>query len=105
MLTVPGDCHSRTSAPASPTGPKSWAWCSSDAFGTFNTSDGFDLYNNEWNSSGKPGPQRICGNSGRDWQVTSTQRAGNTAGRVLTAAGASGGKDDDCRKDREQSQQ
>src|SRR6185312_12264322 len=55
---------------ASPTGSQSWAWCSSDAFGTWNTSDGFDLYNNEWNSSGHPGPQRICGNSGRDWQVT-----------------------------------
>ena len=47
-----------------------------DAFGTWNTSDGFDLYNNEWNSSGHPGPQRICGNSGRDWQVTSLDTAG-----------------------------
>jgi hypothetical protein len=73
---------SSTSPSAGPTGPKNWAWCSSAAFGTFNTSDGFDLYNNEWNSSGNPGPQQICGNSGRDWQVTSTQRAGNTA--VLT---------------------
>jgi hypothetical protein len=71
-----------TSAAARPTGPESWAWCSSDPFGTWNTSDGFDLYNNEWNSSGNPGPQHICGNSGRDWQVTSTQRTGNTA--VLT---------------------
>jgi Glycosyl hydrolase family 12 len=42
----------------------------------------FDLYNNEWNTSGNPGPQTICGNSGSDWQATSTQRAGNTA--VLT---------------------
>jgi Glycosyl hydrolase family 12 len=73
---------SQTSSPASPTGPKTWAWCSSDAFGTFNTSDGFDLYNNEWNSSAHPGPQKICGNSGHDWQVTSTQRANNT--EVLT---------------------
>jgi len=47
-----------------------------------NTSDGFDLYNNEWNTGDHPGPQEICGNNGHDWQVTSTQRAGNTA--VLT---------------------
>ena len=80
--TSPSASPSSTSPSAGPTGTKSWAWCSSDAFGTFNTSDGFDLYNNEWNSSGNPGPQRICGNSGHDWQVTSTQRAGNTA--VLT---------------------
>jgi hypothetical protein len=73
---------STISPSASPTSSQSWAWCSSDAFGTWNTSDGFDLYNNVWNSSGHPGPQRICGNSGRDWQVTSTQRAGNTG--VLT---------------------
>ena len=80
--TSPGAGPSSTGPSASPNGPKSWAWCSSGAFGTFNTSDGFDLYNNEWNSSGNPGPQRICGNSGHDWQVTSTQRAGNTG--VLT---------------------
>ena len=80
--TSPSASPSSTSPSAGPTGTKSWAWCSSDAFGTFNTSDGFDLYNNEWNSSANPGPQKICGNSGRDWQVTSTQRAGNTA--VLT---------------------
>jgi len=80
--TSPSTSPGSTSPAASPTAPKSWAWCSSDAFGTFNTSDGFDLYNNEWNSSGHPGPQQICGNSGHDWQVTSTQRAGNTA--VLT---------------------
>jgi hypothetical protein len=84
--TSPSTGPSSTSpaAPGStnPTAPRTWAWCSSAAFGTFNTSDGFDLYNNEWNSSGNPGPQQICGNSGRDWQVTSTQRAGNTA--VLT---------------------
>jgi hypothetical protein len=80
--TSPSPSPSSTSPSASPAGPKNWAWCSSDAFGTFNTSDGFDLYNNKWNSSGNPGPQQICGNSGHDWQVTSTQRAGNTA--VLT---------------------
>jgi len=80
--TSPSPKPSSTSPSAGPTGPKNWAWCSSDAFGTFNTSDGFNLYNNKWNSSGNPGPQQICGNSGRDWQVTSTQRAGNTA--VLT---------------------
>jgi Glycosyl hydrolase family 12 len=71
-----------SSPPAGPTGSQSWAWCSSDVLATWNTSDGFDLYNNKWNSSGNPGPQRICGNSGHDWQVTSTQRARNTA--VLT---------------------
>jgi Glycosyl hydrolase family 12 len=37
-----------------------------------NTSDGYDLYNNEWNTA-EAGPQTICGNSGADWQVTSTQ--------------------------------
>jgi len=80
--TSPNPGPGSTSPASSPTAPKSWAWCSSDAFGTFNTSDGFDLYNNEWNSGAHPGPQQICGNSGHDWQVTSTQRAGNTA--VLT---------------------
>jgi hypothetical protein len=80
--TSPSPSPSSTSPSAGPTGPKNWAWCSSDAFGTFNTSDGFDLFNNKWNSDGNPGPQQICGNSGRHWQVTSTQRAGNTA--VLT---------------------
>ena len=65
------------------TSPTSWAWCSSAAFGQQNTPDGrFDLYNNKWNTSGNPGPQTICGNSASQWQVTSTQRAGNTA--VLT---------------------
>jgi Glycosyl hydrolase family 12 len=68
----------QTSAP-----PASWAWCSSAPFGEWSTPDGrFDLYNNEWNTSGDPGPQTICGNSESDWQVTSTQAAGNTA--VLT---------------------
>jgi hypothetical protein len=78
----PAPAPGSTSASASPAGPESWAWCSADPSGTWNTTDGFDLYNNEWNSSGNPGPQQICGNSGRDWQVTSTQRSGNTA--VLT---------------------
>jgi hypothetical protein len=65
------------------TPPASWAWCSSAAFGERNTADGrFDLYNNKWNTSGNPGPQTICGNSASQWQVTSTQRAGNSA--VLT---------------------
>ncbi len=64
------------------TSPGPWAWCSSAAFGERNTDDRFDLYNNEWNTSDNPGPQTICGNSASDWQVTSTQRAGNTA--VLT---------------------
>jgi hypothetical protein len=61
----------------------SWAWCSSAPSGTSNTLDGrFDLFNNEWNTSANPGPQTICGNSPSDWQVTSTQRAGN--GEILT---------------------
>jgi Glycosyl hydrolase family 12 len=65
------------------TSPTSWSWCSSAAFGQQNTPDGrFDLYNNKWNTSGNPGPQTICGNSASEWQVTSTQRAGNSA--VLT---------------------
>jgi Glycosyl hydrolase family 12 len=65
------------------TTPAWLAWCSSASFGEWATPDGrFDLYNNEWNSSDNPGPQTICGNSASDWQVTSTQRAGNTA--VLT---------------------
>jgi len=42
----------------------------------------FDLFNNEWNTSANPGPQTICGNSESNWEVTSNQRAGNTA--VLT---------------------
>jgi hypothetical protein len=83
----PGTDPATTSPSPSPTqtitSPRSWAWCSSAPFGEWTTPDGrFDLYNNEWNSSGNPGPQTICGNSESDWQVTSTQRAGNTA--VLT---------------------
>ncbi len=83
--TSPGPAP--TTASPSPTQtsttPASWAWCSSDPFGESATLDGrFDLYNNEWNTSGNPGPQTICGNSESDWQVTSSQRAGNTA--VLT---------------------
>jgi hypothetical protein len=77
----------RTTISPSPTqtgtSPASWAWCSSAPLGQWSTPDGrFDLYNNEWNTSDNPGPQTICGNSASDWQVTSTQRAGNTA--VLT---------------------
>jgi len=76
-----------TTASPSPTqtstSPASWAQCSSAPFGQWTTPDGrFDLYNNEWNTSYNPGPQTICGNSESDWQVTSTQRAGNTG--VLT---------------------
>ncbi len=77
----------RTTTSPSPTqtstSPASWAQCSSAPFGEWATPDGrFDLYNNEWNTSDNPGPQTICGNSESDWQVTSTQRAGNTG--VLT---------------------
>ncbi len=82
---------SPTSAPTTSTpspsqsssGSATWAKCTSAAFGQWNTPDGrFDLYNNEWNSGANPGPQTLCGNTAGDWQVTSTQRAGNTA--VLT---------------------
>ena len=66
------------------TSQASWAWCSSAPLGQWTTPDGrFDLYNNEWNTSGNPGPQTICGNSESDWQAVSNQRAGNT--EVLTA--------------------
>jgi hypothetical protein len=80
--TLPSPDPGGTSPSPSPTGSSSWEWCSSDPLGTWNTPDGLILYNNEWNSSYNPGPQQICGNSGHDWQATSTQRAGNTA--VLT---------------------
>jgi hypothetical protein len=77
----------RTTSPSATqtsTSPASWAWCSSAPLGQWTTPDGrFDLYNNEWNTSGNPGPQTICGNSESDWQAVSNQRAGNTA--VLTA--------------------
>jgi hypothetical protein len=80
---VPSPSASAPSTQTS-TSPGSWAWCSSAALGQWTTPDGrFDLYNNEWNTSGNPGPQTICGNSESDWQAVSTQRAGNTA--VLTA--------------------
>ena len=72
---------SSSSAAPSPR-PTSWAWCSSDPLGTKNTPDGYDLYNNEWNSA-EAGPQTICGNSGADWQVTSTQ-SGADPGSVKT---------------------
>jgi len=72
-----------TTQSPSPTAPTSWAWCSSDPTGQTNTpAGGFDLFNNAWNTANHPGPQTICGNSESDWQVTSTQRAGNTG--ILT---------------------
>jgi Glycosyl hydrolase family 12 len=83
--TSPSPVRTTTSPPPTQasTSPVSWAWCSSAPFGEWTTPDGrFDLYNNEWNTSDNPGPQTICGNSESDWQVTSTQRAGNTG--VLT---------------------
>jgi hypothetical protein len=83
--TSPGPVQTTTSPSPTQTStsPASWAWCSSAPFGEWSTPDGrFDLYNNEWNTSDDPGPQTICGNSESDWQVTSTQRAGNTG--VLT---------------------
>lgn len=51
-------------------------WQSSDPFGAWNNG-GYIVYNNEWNSS--HGPQNIWANSYKDWGVTSTQAAGNTA--------------------------
>lgn len=71
-----------SSSAAPPSSPTSWAWCSSDLFGIKDTPDGYDLYNNEWNSA-EAGPQTICGNSGADWQVTSTQ-GGADPGSVKT---------------------
>ncbi len=74
---TPGPARTHASTTAS------WAWCSSAPLGQSPTLSGrFDLYNNEWNKSAGPGPQETCGNSASDWQVTSTQRAGNT--EVLT---------------------
>ncbi len=71
-----------TTAPSAAT-PASWAWCSSARSGEQIMPDSrFDLFNNEWNTSANPGPQTICGNSESNWEVTSNQRAGNTA--VLT---------------------
>jgi hypothetical protein len=68
---TPSPSVSSSSAAPSPSST-SFAWCSSAPFGTESTSDGFLLYNNEWNTK-EAGPQTICGNSGADWQVTSTQ--------------------------------
>jgi hypothetical protein len=78
----------RGTAPPGPSGTQagtttSWSWCSSAPLGqSANFDSRFDLYNNMWNTSAGPGPQTICGNSESNWQVTSTQRAGNT--EVLT---------------------
>lgn len=81
--TSPSPVPTTPSPSPTQTSPASWAFCSSAPFGEWTTPDGrFDLYNNEWNTSDNPGPQTICGNSESDWQVTSTQRAGNTG--VLT---------------------
>jgi len=77
--TPPSPGPIRTSQAPRPAG---WAWCSSGRLGLWDTGQGFDLFNNEWNVGFDPGPQQICGNSDGDWQVTSTQRSGNTA--VLT---------------------
>jgi hypothetical protein len=74
----------RTSAHPSPASPSPspstapttahWAFCSSAAngFGQFGP---LALFADEWNSTL---PQTLCGNSGSDWQVTSTQPAGQT---------------------------
>jgi len=72
-----------TSAPHSPA-PRSpslspaptttWAFCSSDTNGSHQFGP-LVLFADEWNSTL---PQTICGNSGSDWQVTSTQPAGQT---------------------------
>ncbi|MYY07162.1 MULTISPECIES: hypothetical protein [unclassified Streptomyces] len=43
------------------------AWSSSDQWGTYNTSDGYTLYNNIWGSGA--GSQSIWANSSSDWGV------------------------------------
>jgi glycosyl hydrolase family 12 len=58
----------------SPT-PTAWAWCSGDP-GGFMQFGNLALYNGEWNSGL---PQEICGNSGSDWQVTTSQPDGQTS--------------------------
>ncbi len=79
---APSTASASTTAPSAAT-PASWAWCSSARSGEQTMPDSrFDLFNNEWNTSANPGPQTICGNSESNWEVTSNQRAGNTA--VLT---------------------
>ena len=79
---APSRAAASTTAPSAAT-PASWAWCSSARSGEQTMPDSrFDLFNNEWNTSANPGPQTICGNSESNWEVTSNQRAGNTA--VLT---------------------
>ncbi len=65
--------HSPSPSPAPPTST-AWAWCSPDTNG-FHQFGSLALLNGEWNSTL---PQTICGNSGSDWQVTSTQLAGQT---------------------------
>ena len=79
---APSTAAASTTAPSAAT-PASWAWCSSARSGEQTMPHSrFDLFNNEWNTSANPGPQTICGNSESNWEVTSNQRAGNTA--VLT---------------------
>jgi Glycosyl hydrolase family 12 len=81
-VPAPSTAAASTTAPSAAT-PASWAWCSSARSGEQTMPDSrFDLFNNEWNTSANPGPQTICGNSESNWEVTSNQRAGNTA--VLT---------------------
>lgn len=84
--TTPASKNGTAGAPGGGAGggtPTSWGWCTSAALGqSANYAGRYDLYNNEWNTNAGPGPQTICGNSQSVWQVTSTQRAGNT--EVLT---------------------
>jgi hypothetical protein len=83
MSPSPAQTTTSPSASQTSSSPATWSWCSSDAYATFNVPGGpFDLYNNKWNSAANPGTQTLCGNSASDWQVTSTQRAGNS--EVLT---------------------
>jgi hypothetical protein len=50
-----------------------WSWSTSDPQGGENTSDGFFLYNNMWNTS-QAGPQTMCANNlGSEWMVSSNQ--------------------------------
>jgi len=66
-----------------PANAASWAWCSSDQWGTW-TNGGYTLYNDEWGSG--HGTQTICANSYSNWQVVSNQP--NTGG-VKSYANAS----------------
>jgi hypothetical protein len=77
--TAPPTSAPSSRSPRSPSPPPApttitWAFCSSDTNG-FEQFGPLALFADEWNSTL---PQTVCGNSGSDWQVTSTQPAGQT---------------------------